>query len=130
MAEQSNESAEDREIAKWLKRREQRANTTFLILFIALVDVTFPTYIVVTLGNVVLNARNIRPQPAVFTIIATLMTSLYILIFITDPVVIMRNQDVKEVLQIIIKKLHKRGREIVPSSSTRGNTTTDIKLQT
>ena len=127
VAEQSNESAEDREIAKQLKKREQRANTTFLILFITLVGVTFPTYIVVTLGNVVLNARSVSPQPGSFTVVATLMTSLYILIFIMDPVVIMRNQDVKEVLEIIINKLRKRGREIVSFSST---TSSDIELQT
>ena len=58
---QSDESAEVREIAKRNKKREQRANTTFLILFVALVGVTFPTYIVLTLGNVALNALNVRP---------------------------------------------------------------------
>jgi hypothetical protein len=127
---QSNESAEDREIAKQMKKREQRANTTFLILFIALIGVTFPTYVVVTLGNVILNACNIRPPPAVFTIIATFTASLYILIFVMDPIVIMRNQDVREVLQIIVNKLRKRGRDIVPSSSTGGNPISNTELQT
>lgn len=110
----SNESADVREIVKRNKKREQRANTTFLILFIALVGVTFPTYIVLSLGNVALNALSVRPQPAGYTIISILLASLYILIFVMDPIVIMRNQDVREVVQIIVDKLRRRGREVAP----------------
>ena len=95
---QLNESADVREIVKRNKKREQRANTTFLILFIALVGVTFPTYIVLSLGNVALNALSVRPQPAGYTIISILLASLYILIFVMDPIVIMCNQDVREVV--------------------------------
>ena len=109
---QSNESAEVTERVKQNKKREQRANTTFLILFTALVGVTFPTYIVLTLGNVALNALNVRPQPAGHTITSILLASLYILIFVMDPIIIMRNQDVREVVQIIVDKLRRRGREV------------------
>ena len=125
----SNESEEDREIEKRNKKREQRANTTFLILFIALFGVTFPAYLIVTLGSVALNALSIQPQPASFTIIATLMTSLYILIFVMDPIVIMRNQDVREVVQTIVNKLQRKGRQAATSVSSETNPTTNIELQ-
>ena len=115
---QSNGTIEERKIEKRNKKREQRANTTFLILFIALVGVTFPAYIVLTLGNVALNALNIRPQPAGFTIASIFLASLYVLIFVMDPIVIMRNQDVREVLQTIMAKLRRKGREVPASSSS------------
>ena len=106
---QSNESSEDKAAAKEKHKRERRANTTFLILFAALVGVSFPSYLFFTFGNIALNALNVRPAPPAYTIVAILSRSLFPLLVIMDPIVIMRNQDVREVIHSIFGKLSKRG---------------------
>ena len=118
---QSNESAEDREAAKQNRIRERRANTTFLILFTALVGVTLPSFLFFIFGRAALVTLNIAPPPA-FTIIAVIMGSLFLLIFIVDPIVIMRNQDVREVIQTIIAKI--KGR-VAPSDQTNQTETSN-----
>ena len=95
-------------------------------MFVVLVGVTLPSYIVLLLGNVVLNALNVRPQPAGFTIASTFLASLYILIFVLDPIVIMRNQDMREVLETITAKFRRRGREVASNCS---NPLADLELQ-
>ena len=110
---QANENAEDQEAMKENRKRERRANNTFLILFTALVGVTFPSFLFFIIGRAALVALSITPPPPGFTVIAIILGSLYLLIFILDPIVIMRNQDVREVIQIITAKFHpawERGR--------------------
>ena len=105
IAPQSTENAEEQEAVKESRKRERRANNTFLILFTALVGVTFPSFLFFALGRAVLVALSITPPPPAFIVIAIMLGSLYLLIFIMDPIVIMRNQDVREVIQIITAKL-------------------------
>ena len=111
----SNESTEAREAAKEARKRDRRSNATFMILFTALLGVTLPAFIFSTFARVlsiVLASRNTTPRP-VITIVAVLLTNMFLLIFIMDPIVIMRNQDVREVLQTITAKLRpedRRGR--------------------
>ena len=103
-----NESSEDREIEKRRRQRERQANTTILLLFIALVGVSFPSYLFFTFGNITLNFLNIRPPPPGYTITAIVSRSIFALIATVDPIVIMRNQDVKQVLQQFFAKLRKK----------------------
>ena len=105
----SNESAEAREAAKEARKRDRRANATFMILFNALVGVTLPAFIFVTFvqaGAIVLTTqtRMVTLSP-VFVIITVALTNLFLLIFIMDPIVILRNQDVREVMETITAKL-------------------------
>ena len=101
----SNESAESRAAAKIARKREQRANTTFLIMFITLVGVTLPPIIVFQVST----ALNLSPTlPPSIVIIGIVCGNFFYLIFIMDPIVIMRNQDVREVLQTIVAKLRRR----------------------
>ena len=101
-----NQSLEDQEIMKKNRKRKRRANNTFLILFTALVGVTFPSFLFFIISRAALVALSVTPPPPAFTVIAIMLGSLYLLIFIMDPIVIMRNQDVREVIQLIIAKLH------------------------
>ena len=65
--------------------------------------------ILVRILSIVANARNsqhtpLTPSP-IFVLTSILLTNLYLLIFITDPTVIMRNQDAREVMETITAKL-------------------------
>ena len=119
---QSNESLNDGQRKKESRKSERRANATFLILFTALVGVTLPSYAFFILGRGALRIFNISPPPPVYTITSVLLGSLFLLIFILDPIVIMRNQDVREVVKIIIGRQRERERErernVRPASST------------
>ena len=120
-ASMSDESEEAREAAKEARKRDRRANTTFMILFSALIGVTLPPFISTTLTRSVgifLTVQNRTPTPRpLLTFVSVLLTNLYLLIFITDPIVIMRNQDVRDVMETIRAKLR-------PGSGRRGDVAT------
>ena len=105
---QSSESQEDRTIAKRERKKERKANTTFLIMFIALVGVTLPPYILFNLNTIVLRSLGGAPPPPALTVAMVAFGNLYSLIFIMDPIVMMRNQDVREVVESIIAWLRTR----------------------
>ena len=118
---QSSESEEDRAIARRERKRERKANTTFLIMFIALVGVTLPSYIFFNLNTVV--SRGMSTPPAL-TVAMVAFGNLYSLIFILDPIVMMRNEDVREVVEGMIAWLRGRGREsMIASLRGRGRDT-------
>ena len=127
-----NESAETREAAKEARKRDRRANATFMILFNALVGVTLPAFIFSSLIRVLsifVNARNTQNTTSmpnqVFILVSVLLTNLYLLIFITDPIVIMRNQDVREVMATITAKLCPGiGKKRIGGTSTANKTAT------
>ena len=127
-----NESAETREAAKEARKRDRRANATFMILFNALVGVTLPAFIFSSLIRVLsifVNARNTQNPTSmpnrVFILVSILLTNLYLLIFITDPIVIMRNQDVREVMATITAKLCPgSGKKRIGVTSTANKTAT------
>jgi hypothetical protein len=120
----SNESAEARAAAKEARKRDRRANATFMILFGALIGVTLPAFIFaifIRAISIFFTAQN-RTSAAnsYFVFISVVLTNLYLLIFITDPIVIMRNQDVREVMETIKAKLR-------PGSERRGQTETQTQ---
>ena len=92
------------------RKSERRANTTFFILLIAIVGVTFPTYLISVLGDVVLYIFEATP-PAAYTIALVVLRGTPNLSTILDPIVIMRNQDVRDVIQIIVDQFKSRQRE-------------------
>ncbi len=128
----SNEIPEDREIERQRIQREQRANTTILILFTTLVGISFPGYLFFTFGNIALNSLNIQPPPAGYTIAAAISRSIFALITVMDPIVIMRNQDVKQVLLEIVTKMKKKWGMLIAnhsssSSSEENSSTTETQ---
>ena len=118
MLSQSSENEEDTAVTRGNCKREKSANVTFLIMLIALVGVTLPPYILFNLNTVLLSALGLNPPPTVFTIIKIAFSNLYSLIFIMDPIVIMRNQDVREVVESIIAKLHGRREKATAQNSS------------
>jgi hypothetical protein len=125
----SNENPEDREIERRRIQREQRANTTILILFTTLVGISYPSYLFFTFGNITLNSLNIQPPPAGYTIAAIISRSIFALITVMDPIVIMRNQDVKQVLLEIFAKMKKKWGMLIShrSSSEENSSTTETQ---
>lgn len=98
-------------------------------MFTALVGVTLPTYILFNINYILSSVLGRMASPAPFTVIRVMSGNLYFLIFIMDPIVIMRNQDVREVLKITVNKLRRRGREKALPTSSKINPTAKVELQ-
>ena len=111
----SEESAEVKEIMKRQRQSERRANTTFLIMFAQLVSVSFLGFLVSNLGNAILQALNVQTPPPFFGAVSVVTRNLLPLTVILDPIAIMRNQDIKEVM---------RGINMFGKSTNRSNGTT------
>ena len=126
----SNDNPEDREIEKQKSQREHQANITILILFITLVGISFPSFLFFTFGNITLNSLNIQPPPAGYTIAAIISRTTFSLIAIMDPIVIMRNQDVKQVLQQMFAKMKRKWERLSShhtSSGVENSSTTETQ---
>ena len=109
---------ETEEIAARNRKIERRANTTFLLLLTTLVGVLVPLSFFFIIGGAVLNALEMDEPPA-FTACAVAMLNIYYLIFVLDPVVMMRNQDVGEVMKTIKERIwRKEGRGIYTHNNT------------
>ena len=112
------EGGQSRAILKRKQKSERRANTTFLIMFVALVGVSFPSYMFFSVGNAVLGSLGITRPPPAYAVAAAISRSMFVLIIVLDPLVVMRNSDVNVVVKTIIAKL--RG-TVPPNLSSDGN---------
>ena len=108
IAPPSEESAEVRDMIKRQRRSERRANTTFLIMFTALVGMSLPSYLFFSIGNAVLLALNVLRPPSAYAVFAVISRSLFSMLIIIDPIVIMRNQDFAEVTKDILAKIRSK----------------------
>ena len=88
-------------------KRERRANTTFFILFLALVGINILPFTFFVVGRSVIVSLRIVPPPA-YVVVGVISRSLFPLLTIMDPIVIMRNEDFKEVVRKLFNKLNKR----------------------
>lgn len=95
---------------------ERRANITFLLLFVTLIVLLVPGHIYFLTGSIVISALGVD-QPPAFTVGGAFMLSLYYLIFIMDPVIIMRNHDVKEVVKVMSRSCFRRKKHTQHSTS-------------
>ena len=103
-------------------RRERRANVTFFLLFLSLTGVSIPPFLFFVVGNPIITALNVVPPPA-YIIAGIIGRAMYPLLTIVDPIVIMRNQDFKEVMGKFYRKQKKekmRGHPSQNSSSSTG----------
>lgn len=89
------------------QRSERHANVTFLLLFVALIGVSFPA----SLFNQARNLRNVSAAieeislESTVQFLSALTQTLHSLLVVIDPVVILRHQDAKEVMLRWSKKL-------------------------
>ena len=92
------QSTEEREAASEKLKHERRANITFLFLFLALVGVEILPFIFFVIGRPLVSSLGIVPHPA-YTVIQVIGRSLYPLLIIMDPIVVMRNRDFREAMR-------------------------------
>lgn len=114
----NNESQETRRIIKRKRKSERKANMTFLIMLIGLVGVILPPFLFFSIGNAVLNGLGVRSPPPGFVIAAIIARSSFVLIVVFDPIVLMRNEDMRQVIKSIIDKLTSRDRSIIPKQNS------------
>ena len=91
-------SGEDKALAK----REMRATVTFFLLFVSLFAVTIPGTIITI---VIAQVSNLVDLPDLFFIIQAIAGSAGSLYVLTDPIVLMRDRDVREVLSSLRVRL-------------------------
>ena len=99
---------EAREAARKKKIRERNANTTFFIMFVTLVGVSFFSYFFFNFGGIALRSLKLSPPPPAYIILAIIARSLFVMLVIMDPLVILRNPEVREVLSAITRKIKRR----------------------
>ena len=103
-------------------RRERRANVTFFLLFLTLTGVSIPPFLFFVVGNPIITTLNVVPPPA-YIIVGIIGRATYPLLTIVDPIVIMRNQDFREVIRKICPKQNKESMGGRPSQSSSSSTT-------
>lgn len=105
IAHQPSISAQEERVATAQKfKREQKANVTFFLLYLALIGVSLPpaillltSWAVVTIGGVAL--------PTYYRVFEILAGSSFSVLIFVDPIVIMRNEDFKEVIKKMLNKI-------------------------
>ena len=97
-------SEEERMAAAQKQKQERRANTTFFLLFLALAGVSVPPFIFFVLGRPIITTLGIVPQPA-YTVAGIIGRAMYPLLVIVDPIVIIRNEDFREVIRKVLSKI-------------------------
>lgn len=102
-------------------RRDRRANMTFFLLFLSLTGVSIPPFLFFVVGNPIITALNVVPPPA-YIIVGIIGRATYPLLTIVDPIVIMRNQDFKEVMGKFCHKQKKERMRGHPSQSSSSST--------
>ena len=86
------------------RKRDETANITFTILFIALIGVSFPSTCFFIIGTSAFSAQNM-PPPEVFVIFQIIFRTLFNFLVVIDPIAIMRNRDVKIALKECYRQL-------------------------
>lgn len=77
-------------------RREWRATATFFLMFLVLFLLTVPPRGLIYIGHIIY--PNISTKPMWYKLVELVVSNLAQLVLIMDPIVIMRNSDVKEVM--------------------------------
>ena len=91
-----SKAIERAEMAQRLKR-ERRANITFFLLFLALIGLSIPPTAFVLIGRIIVIISR-TALPTAYTVAEVLVGPAISLLIIIDPIVIMRNQDFREVI--------------------------------
>ena len=94
--------------------RHKRVFTTFLILAVALIGCAIPPYILYALSFIV--SRDILLHPAFSVIQMLIGRTLIYSLSVIDPLIIMRNKDVKDLLQKLWRRRKEKRRYSVSTS--------------
>ena len=105
-------TAIDGERQKRSLKIERRAHRTFLLMSLGLVGVMLPSYMYFVGGLIIFRVILQVDLPETFFVGAVIMLSIYYLIFITDPIIMLRNQDVRQVMNGIVGNIRRKWRNV------------------
>ena len=98
------------------QKQERRANMTFLLLFLALLGVSFPMFLFFEFSRLAHTIINMDTMDlnSIFQIVVVISRTLYTLLVVVDPLVILRDRDAREVMMATItsikRKIQRRNR--------------------
>ena len=89
-------------VASSTSHQEWKATFTFFLLFLSVFIVIFPSLVFFTISNLLYGGSDLPPFMYALNVIASSVISLLV---ITDPIVIMRNRDIREIFNEIKMKM-------------------------
>ena len=84
--------------------QEQRANITFFLLYLALIGVSLPPAILLLIGWALVSV-GVVILPSSYRAVEILAGSSFSTLIFIDPIVIMRNEDFREVIKKLLNKI-------------------------
>ena len=93
------------------QKQERRANITFFLLFLALLGVSFPHFLFFEfsrLGHTTVNVDTIDLSKTNIQIVVVICRTLYTLLVVVDPLVILRDRDARELIKTTIAKVKRK----------------------
>lgn len=118
IAHQPDASAEEENAATAQKlKRERRAHVTFFLLYLSLIGISLPPVIVLFIGRVIIFISGVA-LPTAYNVVQILAGSSFSLLVFIDPIVIMRNEDFKEVVKKVLNKIKAQTRNVTEVLST------------
>lgn len=117
-------SEDERTAAAQKVKQERRANITFFLLFLVVCGVTVLPFVFFVVGRPIITTLMITP-PYAYTIAGVLGRALYPLLTVFDPLVIMRNEDFRNVFKTILKKIKISRSVALPSQLANPPSTTN-----
>ena len=100
-SEAATSETEREEMARRMKH-ERKANITFFLLFLALIGVSIPPSVFVLIGRIFVIISG-KALPTAYTVTEVLVGPTISLLILIDPIVIMRNQDFREVIRMLFR---------------------------
>ena len=92
------------------QKQERRANVTFFLLFLALLGVSFPSFFFYETSQLLhtsisVDTMSLSPN---FQVVIVISRTLYTLLVIVDPMVIIRDRDAREVMLASVAKFKRK----------------------
>ncbi len=88
-------------------KRDQKANITFFTLFLSLIGINTPSFIVFFVINLIFVPLGVQP-PEALLVVLSLLQEVYILLPVIDSIAIMRNPEMRKAIKML-KNILKRG---------------------
>ena len=85
-------------------KRDRRANVTFFLFYLALIGVSLPPVILLLIGWAIVTIGGVA-LPTAYSVLEVLAGSSFSVLIIVDPIVIMRNEDFREVIKKLLNKI-------------------------
>lgn len=93
---------EERAVTTQRLKRERRTNVTFFLLYLSLIGVTLPPAILLLIGWAIVSIGGVA-LPSAYSVLEILASPSFPVLIFVDPIVIMRNDDFREVIKMLRK---------------------------